>query len=56
MKLKKITKYFLNLEKRHYNKGAICQLKLGNETFFTTDKEILSECETRYQKSLQLIQ
>ena len=34
------TKYPLSLEKRHYNKGKISQLKLGNETFVTTDKEI----------------
>ena len=45
----KNTKYFLNLEKRHYNQGAISQLKLGNENFVTTDKEILSECETFYK-------
>ena len=44
----KNTKYFLSLEKRHYNQGAISQLKLENETFVTTDKEILSECETFY--------
>ena len=45
----KNTKYFLNLEKRHYNRGAISQLKLENENFVTTDKEILSECETFYK-------
>ena len=45
----KNTKYFLNLEKRHYNRGAISQLKLENENFITTDKEILSECETFYK-------
>ena len=44
----KNTKYFVSLEKRHYNQGAINQLKLENETFVTTDKEILSECETFY--------
>ena len=42
----KNTKYFLNLEKRHYKQGVISQLKLGNKSFVTTDKEILSECET----------
>ena len=36
----KNTKYFLNLEKRHYNRGAISQLKLENENFVTTDKEV----------------
>ena len=45
MKAKKNTKYFLNLEKRHYNRAAISQLKLENENFVATDKEILSECE-----------
>ena len=45
----KNTKYFLNLEKRHYNRAAISQLKLENENFVTTDKEILSECETFYK-------
>lgn len=51
MKVKKNKKYFLNVEKRHYNQGAISQLKLGNETFVTTDKQILSECET-FDKNL----
>ena len=37
----KNTKYFLNLEKRHYKQGAISQLKLEDENFATTDEEIL---------------
>ena len=45
----KNTKYFLNLEKRHYNQGGISQLKLENDNFVTTDKEILSEGETFYK-------
>ena len=45
----KNTKYFLNLEKRHYKQGVISQLKLDDENFVTTDKEILSECETFYK-------
>ena len=45
----KNTKYFLNLEKRHYKQGAISQLKLDDENFATTDKEILQECETFYK-------
>ena len=45
----KNTKYFLNLEKQHYNQGAISQLKLENENFVTTDKEILGECESFYK-------
>ena len=46
----KNTKYFLNLEKRHYKQGVISQLKLDDENFVTTDKEILSECETFYKR------
>ena len=46
----KITKYFLNLEKRHYKQGVISQLKLDNENFVTTDKEILGECESFYKR------
>ena len=45
----KNTKYFLNLEKRHYKQGVISQLKLDDKNFVTTDKEILSECETFYK-------
>ena len=43
-------KYFLNLVKRHYKQGVISQLKLDNENFVTTDKEILGECETFYKR------
>ena len=46
----KNTKYFLNLEKRHYKQGVISQLKLDDENFVATDKEILSECETFYKR------
>ena len=46
----KNTKDFLNLEKRHYKQGVISQLKLDNEYFVTTDKEILGECETFYKR------
>ena len=45
----KNTKYFLNLEKRHYKNGVINQLKTGENEFVTSDKEILSECETFYK-------
>jgi len=45
----KNTKYFLNLEKRHYKQGLISQLKLYDVNFATTDKEILNECETFYK-------
>lgn len=46
----KNTKYFLNLEKRHYKQGTISQLKLDNENFVSTDKEILNECENFYKR------
>ena len=41
----KNTKFFLNFEKRHFNSGVINQLKTGNSSFVSTDKEILNECE-----------
>ena len=49
MKEKKNTKYFLNLEKRHFNSGVISQLKTGDSSFVSTDKEILNECEHFYK-------
>ena len=45
----KNTKYFLNLEKRHCKQGTIAQLKIDDNDFVTTDKEILKECESFYQ-------
>jgi len=45
----KNTKYFLNLEKRHFNSGVITQLKTGDSSFVSTDKEILNECELFYK-------
>ena len=51
MKGKKNSKYFLNLEKRHYKTGVISQLKLGDDEFATSDKETLSEFETFYRNS-----
>ena len=45
----KNSKYFLSLEKRHYKNGVISQLKLGDNDFACSDKEILSECETFYR-------
>ena len=45
MKVKKIQ----SLEKRHYKNGVISQLKLGENEFASSDKEILSECETFYR-------
>ena len=49
MKVKKNSKYFLNLEKRHFKNGVTSQLKLGDNEFARSDKEILSECETFYR-------
>ena len=45
----KNTKYFLSLEKRHFKQGTISQLKLDDNTLVTSDKEILSECESFYK-------
>ena len=46
----KNTKYFLNLEKRHFKLSTISQLKIADQEFVTSDKEILVECETFYKK------
>ena len=45
----KNTKYFLNLEKRHFKQGTISQLKLSDGVFVISDKDILSECEFFYK-------
>ena len=45
----KNSKYFSSLEKRHNKNGVISQLKLGDNEFAISDKEILSECETFYR-------
>ena len=45
----KNTKYFLNLEKRHYRQGTISRLKKCENDFATTDKEILHECESFFK-------
>ena len=46
----KNTKYFLNLEKRHFKLNTISQLKIADQEFVTSDIEILVECETFYKK------
>ena len=38
----KNTKYFLNLEKRHFKQGTISQVKINDHEFVTLDKEILT--------------
>ena len=44
----KNTKYFLNLEKRHYKNDLISQLKINDDKFVTSDKDILNACESLY--------
>jgi len=46
----KNTKYFLNLEKRHFKMSTISQLKSTDHEFVTSDKEILAEYETFYKE------
>ena len=45
----KNTKYFLNLEKRHFNTKTIRQLQLENSSVIKTDEEILTEAKSFYQ-------
>ena len=45
----KNTKYFLNLEKRHFREGTISRLKKNEEEFVTADKSILHECKVFYE-------
>ena len=45
----KNTKYFLNLEKRHFNKKIIEHLTLANDNVVNTDSEILEEEKSFYQ-------
>ncbi|KAL9982000.1 hypothetical protein ACROYT_G010777 [Oculina patagonica] len=40
----KNTKYFLNLEKRHYKQSAISQIKISENQFVTSNEEIGNEC------------
>ena len=49
VKEEKKTKYFLNLEKRHYRQGTISRLKKCKNDFATTDKGILHECESFFK-------
>ena len=43
------TKYFLNLEKRHYKLNTINQLQIKENEFVTNYAEILAERETFYK-------
>ena len=45
----KNTKYFLNLEKRHFKQGTISQIKTNDHEFVTSDKKILTECVSFYK-------
>ena len=44
----KNAKYFLNPEKRHYKNGVISQLKIDDDKFVTSDKDIFNACEPFY--------
>ena len=48
----KNTKYFLNLEKRHYKQSTIGEIKIGDNTFVTSDGHILNECASFYKNCL----
>ena len=52
----KNTKYFLNLEKRHFNRKTIRGLKLENGTKIDSDKEILENAKKFLQKTLHIVQ
>ena len=45
----KNTKYFLNLEKRHFNEKTFKHLTLANDNVVNTDSEILEEAKSFYQ-------
>ena len=49
MRVEKNSKYFLNLEKRHYRNGVISQLKIKEDEFVTTNKDILNQCQNFYE-------
>ena len=51
----KNTKYFLNLEKRHYRQGTINRLKKSeNDLAATSGKEIVHECESFFKDLILL--
>ena len=52
----KNTKYFLNLEKRHFNRKTIRGLKLENDTKIDSDKEILENAKKKLQKTLHIVE
>ena len=46
----KNTRYFLNLEKRHFNRKTIKSLQLADNSIIKTDSEILKEAESFYRQ------
>ena len=50
----KNTKYFLGLEKRHFNQKTIKSLKLDGDVTITSDKEILHEARKFYKKTIYI--
>ena len=48
----KNTKYFLNLEKRHFNNKTIKHLTLANDNVVNTNSEILEEAKSFYDQDL----
>ena len=46
----KNTKYFLSLEKQHFNTKTIKQLQLGDNSVINTDDKILREAKSFYEK------
>ena len=46
----KNTKYFLSLERRHFNTKTIKQLKLSNNSVINKDEKILKEAKSSYEK------
>ena len=49
-KVKKNSKYFFNLEKRHFKRKVISQLCRADNTTLTSDNDILQECVDFYSK------
>ena len=45
----KNTKYFLNLEKRHFRQVTISNIKINDQEFVTSDEKILIECASLYK-------
>ena len=46
----KNSKYFLNLENRHWKRKTITQIKTSNGSYATNDTDILKECNSFYSR------